>query len=237
MRNDAITKQEIWGTALCILSLSVIFFGEWFPWSIPWTDVWTSIITGRVSGAVLVVWFDRLESKKRELSRAHIIERFIRDLFSILTVIRSALGVGLEDPSGSRRGIMAELERTLGRYNPRIHLNRIVNLTPEKHKAIAQELSCIQSSLSELFLHSISHKTIEDKVASSVAEMQGWIDTVLSNYAIFPEIIQGRAGSEIMTRWIPGMSNLIENTFAVLTYALDMQELNDVDLRWGSRGR
>lgn len=201
-----------------------------------WTSIGLSLITGIVSSFLVVIYFEFRQYKKYSLSRAHILERFSRELFHILTTIRVTSDLKLSNSSfGGRNKVVAELEHLLGRENPEILMERMLNLTPEKHRYLFSQLLQIHDSLYLLFSHSIGHKTIEDSVSASIAEMQEWISTVLSYYNTYPEIIERKVDQSLYMVWMTSIANLAENSFTTLRNVLDKQDISEDMLRWGSR--
>jgi len=203
-----------------------------------WLSILLAIITGLVSSSLVVIYFEFRQYRKHKLSRAHILERFSRELFQILTTVRIVSDLKLRDVSSQDRlGAVKELERVLGRNDPGVLMGKILNLTPDQHRYLFDNLTQIYNSLSLLFLHSIAHKTIEDKVSASIAEMQEWIDSVLQYYVMFPEIIEQRDDQTIRTMWMTSIFNLVENSFAILPNVLKSQKVSEGALRWGSRSK
>lgn len=196
-----------------------------------------SLLTGIVSSSLVVIYFEIRQLKKYTLSRGHILERLSRELFSVLTIIRVSSGLKLEKLSQDRSEILKNLEKILGRHEPSLIMNKIINLTPKQHQNILNQLINVRMSLSALFTNSVGHKTVEDSISASIAEMEGWIDSVLNYYTMFPEIIEGNADSKMLTFWSTSIFNLIENTFTTLEITLKKQHLDDTDLRWGARSK
>lgn len=194
----------------------------------------SSIITGLVSGLLVAIYFENRQNKKHKLSHAHILDRFINNLFSNLTIIR--VSTKLPPPQGTdARDILKILEETLGRKNPPILISKILNLTLDERKYIYNQLILSKQTLTALFSDSIAHKTVDGKVSASIAEIQKWIDGVLSNYDIFPEIFSGEEDKFIKMHWMNSILNLTENSFAILNNMLILKNTPNEMLHWGSR--
>lgn len=203
-----------------------------------WISIILSLLTGLVSSSLVVLYFEIRENRKYALSRAHILERFSRELFHVLTVVRVACNLKLGETSfGNKLSVLAELERILGRNNPSILMSQIPNLTPEQHRNIFNQLIQIRESLSLLFAQSIGHKTVEDNISASIAETQEWIDSVLHYYTTFPEIIDNQIDQTIHMVWMTSVFNLVENSFAILNNVLKKKSVSEGALRWGSRSK
>jgi hypothetical protein len=194
-----------------------------------------SLITGIISSIIVVIYFEYQQNKKHKLSHAHILHKFISQMFGILTVIR--VSADLPYPRGNNQNeILVKLEEILGRKNPSVLMGRIPNLGGDKHKYIYEQLLMARQSLSMLFSDSIAHKTIDGKISASIAEAQVWVEAVLSNYQLFPEILNNQADTLMITSWTTSIFNLTENTFGILTNTLARKEVPDEMLRWGTRG-
>lgn len=199
-----------------------------------WFSVISSIITGIVSSGLVVLYFEIREKQRHSLSHAHILKRFTGELFRILTIIRVA--AKLKHPTSHNEiEVVKELETILGRYNPTVLMNQIGSLSSDQHRYIFDQLAHAQTSLSLLFSDSIAHKTVDGRVSASIAEMQGWVDTVLRHYSTFPEIIERKGDSSLQSFWMTSIFNLVENSFAILTNILAIQDTSEEILRWGSR--
>lgn len=194
-----------------------------------------ALLTGVVSSVLVVFYFERRDKIKYRLSRAHIIERFGPILFGVLTIVRVTINEG---PPESRqlRAVFNELKNILGRDNPMVLLRGLSGLPDSKHETIIRQLTNFQLLLTSLFSDALAHKTVEDKITASIAELQNWIDDVLSLYAVFPEVrINSTKYLELHTRWQSTMTNLVENTFTILDYIIDLRMDTEDDLRWGAR--
>ncbi|MCX6736427.1 MAG: hypothetical protein NTZ13_05085 [Candidatus Parcubacteria bacterium] len=200
-----------------------------------WISIALSLLTGVVSSSLVVLYFELRHQKMHALSRAHILERFSRELFHILTAVRIASNLKLKNTATSKAEMVKELEQILGRNTLTILLGRISNLSPKQHQVLLNELILAHSSLSVLFSQSIGHKTLEDRIAASMAETQEWIDSVLIYYTTYPEIIDGTADQTIHMVWMTSVFNLVENSFAILNDVVKAQTLSEGALRWGSR--
>ena len=200
-----------------------------------WTSIIFSLVTGIISSSLVVIYFEIRQNKKHKLSRAHILERFTRELFGILTVIRIASQLKLNKTSfEDKMDVVKDLELILGRNNPNVLIDKILNLSTNNHQYIYNQLVQINNSLFIIFSHSIAHKTIEDEVSASIAEMQEWINSVLQCYITFPEIIENKSDNTMQTILITSISNLVENTFSVLISTLKKHKTSEGLLRWGS---
>lgn len=200
-----------------------------------WISIIFSLVTGIISSSLVVVYFEIRQNKKHKLSRAHILERFTRELFGILTVIRITSQLKLNRTSfENKMDVVKDLELILGRNNPSVLIDKILNLSANNHQYIYNQLVQINNSLFVIFSHSIVHKTIEDDVSASIAEMQEWINSVLQCYVTFPEIIENKSDDTMQTMLITNISNLVENTFSVLTSTLKKHKTSEGLLRWGS---
>jgi len=200
-----------------------------------WTSIIFSLVTGIISSSLVVIYFEIRQNKRHKLSRAHILERFTRELFGVLTVIRVASQLKLNRTSfKDKMDVVKDLELILGRNNPSVLIDKILNLSTNNHQYIYNQLVQINNSLFIIFSHSIAHKTIEDEVSASIAEMQEWISSVLQCYITFPEIIENKSDNTMQTMLITSISNLVENTFSILTNTLKKHKTSEGLLRWGS---
>lgn len=201
-------------------------------------DIILSLVTGVVSSSLVVIYFEWQQNKRHVLSRGHILERFSGQLFKILTTVRVSLKLKLSKYSFQNKAeVIRNLEEILSRENPGVLMSKLPELAPDQHVYILGQLLQVRDSLAVLFSDSIGHRTVEDKVAASIAEMQGWIDAVLQNYELFPELLEARFDSRMWAMFAASVANLVENCFSILLSTVNEQKISEGLLRWGSRSK
>jgi hypothetical protein len=193
-----------------------------------------SIITGIVASTLVVIYFEYKLKKKYALSRSHLVVRFKQHLFGTITVVRGLIGLSYPKVSGELE-VLQKLEEIMGRNDPSIIMNGLLRLTPEDHQSMFSQLTLLHTNLENLLSDAMAHKTLEDKITASIAEMQDWIDIVLQMYTIFPELLHGKYDAKLLMHWSTAVFNMVENSFAIFHDILKLKTLSPDELRWASR--
>lgn len=193
-----------------------------------------SVITGVIASTLVVIYFEIKLKKQYALSRSHLVVRFKQHLFGTITIVRGVIGLEYPKVSGELE-VIQKLEEIMGRNDPSIIMNGLLHLTPEDHQSMFSQLTILRTHLESLFSDAMAHKTVEDKIASSIAEMQDWVDSVLQMYTVFPELLNGRYDPELLMRWSATVCNMVENAFAIFHDIRKLKTLSPDELRWASR--